>query len=156
MCSDRKALTRLALMVAFAALVGVRQADAAQCTISTTSVVFGTYNVFNTAPADSTGTVMYRCNGGARNIAIMISKGASPVYFARVMLKGSDFLGYNLYRDAARTSIWGDGSSGTSAHFEADPPNNQNIVVTVFGRVPAGQDVRAGSYSDTVSIEINF
>jgi spore coat protein U-like protein len=156
MCCNRQALTRFAVIVAFALLAAARSAEAAQCTISTTPVVFGTYNVFNTAPSDSTGTVVYRCNGGGKNIWITVSRGASPSYFLRAMLNGVDFLGYNLFRDPSRTSIWGDGSSGTGAYFEANPPNNHDTVVTVYGRIPAGQDVRAGAYSDSVSIEINF
>ena len=156
MHSHRRTVVRLALAVACAVLFGVRPADAAQCTVSTTSVAFGTYNVFTTAPGDSTGTVVYRCNGGARNIRVEISKGASPVFFVRVMLKGSDFLVYNLYRDASRTSIWGDGSSGTSYYFNANPPNNQNVSVPIYGRIPAGQDVRSGSYSDSVVLAVNF
>lgn len=156
MCCDRTALTRVASIVALALLAMVRPAEAAQCTISTTPIVFGTYNVFMTAPTDSTGTVIYNCNGGGKNILITMSRGASPTFVPRRMASGPEDLGYNLFRDAARTTVWGDATAGTSAYFDADPPNRTDIVVTVFGRIPAGQDVRAGAYSDTVSIEINF
>jgi spore coat protein U-like protein len=135
---------------------GASTADAApSCTISTTSVNFGSYNVFTGSATDSTGTVTIDCNGSAHDIIVTLSKGASSSFNPRTMLKGSEALSYNLYRDAARTSIWGDGSGGTSTYTNANPPNGP-VNVTVYGRVPAGQDVSAGVYSDTVSAVINF
>jgi spore coat protein U-like protein len=128
---------------------------AGSCTISTTSVNFGSYNVFTGSATDSTGTVTVDCNGGAHNIVVTLSKGASASYNPRTMLKGAEALSYNLFSDAARTSIWGDGSGGTFTYTNPNPPNSP-FNLTVYGRVPAGQDVSAGVYSDTVSAVINF
>jgi spore coat protein U-like protein len=72
------------------------------------------------------------------------------------MVSGGERLSYNLYRDAACTSIWGDGTGGTATYTNANPANNTAINITVYGQVPAGQDVSAGVYSDTVSAVINF
>jgi len=126
------------------------------CTISVTSVNFGTYNVFGGSATDSTGTITIFCNNQAHNISVTLSKGASSTYNARTMLRGGEALSYNLFRDAARSSIWGDGTGGTSTYTDNNPPNATNITLTVYGRVPAGQDVSAGSYSDTVAAVINF
>jgi spore coat protein U-like protein len=30
------------------------------------------------------------------------------------------------------------------------------VSVTVYGRIPPGQDISAGSYSDTVTVVVNF
>ncbi len=65
-------------------------------------------------------------------------------------------LNYNLYLDAARTTIWGDGTGGTQVYSNANPPNNTNVTVTIYGRIPASQDVSAGSYTNTVTATINF
>lgn len=127
----------------------------AVCTISTTAVSFGTYNVFSAVDLDSTGTVTYRC-GTERNITITLNRGGAATFNPRQMLKGSEALNYNLYRDAARTTIWGDGTSGTQVYSDANPPNNQNVTVNIFGRIPAGQDVTAGSYTNTITATINF
>jgi spore coat protein U-like protein len=128
----------------------------ASCTISTTSVNFGNYNVFGGSDTDSTGTITLNCNNLAHNISVTLGKGASSSYNPRTMKKGAESLNYNLFRDAARTSIWGDGSGGTSTYIDNNPPNSTNINLTVYGRVPAGQDVSAGGYSDTVAAVINF
>ena len=62
----------------------------------------------------------------------------------------ADKLTYQLYQDAAMTIIWGDKTSGT-ASFTI----NGNGNFTVYGQIPAGQDVNIGSYSDTVSGTVN-
>jgi spore coat protein U-like protein len=131
------------------------RADAANCTLSTTSVAFGSYDVFTGAPTDSAGTVTYRCNGNA-DIMVTITTGQSGTFNPRRLAQGAEQLSYNLYRDAARSIIWGDGSSGTQAHTQINVPNNTTIDVPVYARVPATQDVTAGSYTDSVTVTINF
>jgi spore coat protein U-like protein len=129
---------------------------APSCTISVTSVAFGSYNVFTTTPQDSTGTITYRCNAAAANISIALSDGSNGTFSPRTMRNGTEVLDYNLYQNAARTNIWGDGTGGTSIYAQVNPQNNQNVSVTVYGRIPAQQDVSAGNYTDTVSAVINF
>ncbi|MBI2833746.1 MAG: spore coat protein U domain-containing protein [Acidobacteria bacterium] len=127
----------------------------ASCTISTNAVAFGTYDVFAVSDLDSTGEIIYRC-GKDKNIRISIDKGGAATFAERRMLNGSELLNYNLYLDAARTTIWGDGTEGTQTYFNADPPNNQYVTLTVYGRVPFGQDVAAGAYSNSVTARIDF
>ena len=151
----RVALIRVALGLALS-VFGAASSEAAKCTIATSPVVFGIYNVFTIAPSDSTGTVVYNCNGGAKNIWVTISRGTSSTFNPRQMAKGVERLGYNLYRDAPRTSIWGDLTGGTTVHLDANPPNNNDVTVTIYGRISAGQDISAGAYADNVTVEINF
>ncbi len=151
-----RALIRIAACAAAVVVAGTARVEAAQCSVSTTAVVFGTYNVFSAAPVDSTGTVSYRCNGGAKAVLVTVTKGQSATFLPRVLGKGAEKLSYNLFMDAARTTVWGDFSAGTWAHIDVDPPNNRDIPVTVYGRIPPGQDISAGSYSDTVTVVVNF
>ncbi len=136
-------------------LIAVADGYAEQCSVSTTSVSFGSYNVFAAAPTDSTGSLVYRCNGNAV-VWISLSRGLSSTFEGRTLTSGNEELLYNLYRDAARTAIWGDGSSGTQLPFDLLVPKNTNVTLTIYGRIPAGQDVRAGTYTDTVSVVVNF
>lgn len=128
---------------------------APSCTISTTSVSFGIYDVFATAPLDSTGSVRYNCNSRTRDILVTLGPGASGTFSLRTLQKVGENLGYNLYIDSARTQVWGDGSGGSQAHANANPPNT-TLTLTIYGRIPAGQDVSPGLYSDNVVAEINF
>jgi spore coat protein U-like protein len=149
-------LIRIAACAVVILLAGAARVDGAQCSISTTPLVFGTYNVFSAAPVDSTGTVSYRCNGGARFLLVTITRGHSVTFQPRELRKGLESLSYNLFRDAARTSVWGDLTDGTAGHHDANPPNNKDVNVTVYGRIPPAQDISAGSYSDTVTVVVNF
>jgi spore coat protein U-like protein len=145
------------LIGAMAVLFCTICAEAATCSITTTPVAFGTYDVFSSVPTDTTGSVSFTCDGSATNIFITLSRGVgSGANFNRRRLTGpSDTLDYNLYLDAARTTVWGEGGS-TSTYTNASPPNSTAIVVTIYGRISAGQDVRAGTYTDTVTAIINF
>jgi len=143
----------LAITVALAVLAS-SEAQAA-CTISTTNVAFGTYNVFNSSPTDSTGSITFKCGFFDFNILVALSQGASGSYFPRTLRRGSGPLPYNLYRDAARTSVWGNGSGGTSQY--TNPWSfGQTITLTIYGRVDPGADVSAGTYADSIVATVNF
>ena len=104
------------VVVAAGLAVGASRADAA-CTLSASGVAFGIYNVFDTSPTDSTGSITYRCDNTDKDITITISRGSSPTFAPRTLMQGSEPLSYNLFRDSGSTLIWGDGSSGTSTYF---------------------------------------
>jgi spore coat protein U-like protein len=133
----------------------VASVSEAACTVSATAVNFGAYMVFSTAPTDGTGTVSLRC-GKDKDISISLDRGGAPSFAARRLTKGAETLGYNLYRDAARTIVWGDGSGGTQTYVNANPPDNQTVDVPIYGRIPAGQDVSVGTYTNTIAVTINF
>ena len=129
----------------------------AACIISTTPVNFGSYDVFSASPTDSTGLITITCNETPAPTA-PVSIGPSPNsggFNPRKMklTSGTDLLNYNLYTDTTRTSIWGDGTSGTvrvSRTFQKNKPQN----LTVYGRIPPGQDVRAGTYTDILTVTL--
>ena len=94
------------LVAATTVLLGSAAAEAA-CTISTTAVNFGGYNVFTPTADDGTGQVTYRCTGPRPPIiTIHLDKGGSPSFNPRQMRKGSEALDYNLYLDSTRSTIW--------------------------------------------------
>lgn len=146
----------LSILVAAGALSAAATAEAA-CTISTTAVSFGSYNVFSASPDDGTGQITYRCTAPRPPlVTIQLDKGGAPSFNPRQMRMGSEVLNYNLYLDSTRTTIWGDGTGGSQAYSQSSPQPNQNINVNVYGRIPAGQDVSAGNYSATVTATIFF
>jgi spore coat protein U-like protein len=134
--------------------LGLAERSEASCTISTNPVAFGNYNVFTVTPDDANGRVTYRCNA-SEDVTVTLSTGTSGTFTPRQMASGAERLNYNLYRDAARTILWGDGTGGTQFYSRNNVPN-MNINVTIFGRIQAGEDAAAGSYSDTVVATINW
>jgi spore coat protein U-like protein len=108
---------------------------------------------------ESTGTITYHCGlleAIFGNITISLSTGQSGTYSARALRKGAESLLYNLFLNPGLTSVWGNGSGGTQIYSRSRPPFNSDVDLTVYGSVPAGQDVSSGSYSDTISATINF
>jgi spore coat protein U-like protein len=65
-------------------------------------------------------------------------------------------LDYNLFLDANRTTIWGDGTGGSSRSGPIMPPLLTQVTVTVYTRIPARQNVRVGHYTDSITATINF
>ena len=128
---------------------------AADCSVSTTGMAFGNYDVFSTSALDSTATITVTCTS-TTNVNLEISTGASHSFNPRIMQAGvTDDLNYNLYSNSNRTTIWGDGTGGTSFPTNRVRPSSA-WTSTVYGRVPSQQDVSVGAYSDTVSVIIEF
>ncbi len=147
----------LASLALLGALFCARPAGAASCVFnSVTPVAFGPYDVFSATADDAVGSFTFQCSllQLLDAITINISTGSSGTYSSRTMLNGANTLNYNLYMDAARTVVWGDKSSGTSnytALLAALP-----VTLSVYGRIPARQNAKAGNFADTVVITLLF
>jgi spore coat protein U-like protein len=66
---------------------------------------------------------------------------------------GTGRLGYDLYTNAGRSTVWG---CTTTNDVDVTSTSSAANVMTVYGRIPAGQDVATGSYSDTVVVTVTF
>ena len=145
----------VSLCVLGAALViGGRLASAQTCTITTTPVSFGIYDVFSAAPLASTGSVNYQCMWLVHQRTVYLSKGSAPSNNPRQMISGANRLNYNLYLDAGHTQIWGDPNPYSFADTGWD--FFPNVTLTIYGLIPAGQDVPTGSYTDAIIATVNF
>jgi len=147
--------TRLAVSASACAISVVLATNAvAACRINGVSdVAFGDYNVFALASnIDGVGNLSIRCTGGS-SATVQLSRGLSGNFAPRTMRYGNRVLYYNLYTTAARNTVWGDGSGGTSVVYVG---KNQNGDLDVFGSIPAGQDAAVGNYIDTIIVTINF
>ncbi|NTX35985.1 spore coat protein U domain-containing protein [Myxococcus sp. CA033] len=148
----------LALMLA--GLCGLLSASArASCEIrNVVGLRFLNYTPTSTLPLDTTGSITFRCSLiQLTPVTIDLSQGGSNNYALRRMQgPSSSTLVYNLYLDATRLSIWGNGLSGTSRYGPVLPLLGQDITVPIHGRVPAQQSVPAGSYSDTLVVTVTF
>ncbi len=130
---------------------------AAACHVATSSLSFGTYDVFAGTDVRSTATITVTCRlVPPPTVTIAIGAGAhADRPGPRHMAAGSSRLRYNVYRDPALTQVWGDGtgSGGTVTHVV---PKNTPWVATLYGRIPAQQNVRAGVYNDTLVVTITW
>lgn len=148
-----------ALILAVSALVGsTTMAYADTCALDAApTVAFGGYDVYAAAPTDAAGTITLRCLVSL-SVTVDLSAGNSSSYATRQLkpaLPATTPLAYNLYLDAARTQIWGNGTNGT-AHLGPALVVLSVWSIPIYGRIPAKQDVAAGSYTDTITVTLNY
>jgi len=133
----------------------------ANCTISTAPVAFGAYDPVSTNAAtalNGTGTVNVTCTSGASTTVTLgqgsnANTGSTDAAPARRMKDATThFLTYSLFQDSGRLTVWGN-TAGTGV---ANTGTGSQVAVTVYGAVDAGQNVTAGSYSDTVVATVTF
>ncbi|HEV2271322.1 MAG TPA: spore coat U domain-containing protein [Steroidobacteraceae bacterium] len=125
-------------------------AHAAACSVTVVNVGFGGYDVFQQQDTETTGSVNVTCDSSA-SYAISLSAGFGT-FAARAMSNGSQQLDYNLFTDPQRLTIWGDGTSGTVTVSATGTGG----TYTVYGMIPALQNVPAGSYSDTITVTVTY
>jgi spore coat protein U-like protein len=141
----------LCLFWSMGLLASVASAQAATCTVSAAGVAFGTQTFLVTSPSDSTGSITVSCDAVASySIGIVGGFTGTPM---RAMRSGSTQLGYNLFTDATCTVVWGDGTAGSA---RVSSSGNTGTTHVVYGRIPARQNVPAGSYSDTLIVRVDF
>jgi spore coat protein U-like protein len=141
----------------FAALVLPPRAQAATCTIgSVTSLAFGSYNVYSAAPLDSAGTINYDCVPANAPVGVSLSAGTAGSFNPRQLYSGANTLGYNIYVNAARTTVWTSTPVTTFATGQCQGQCGNGVYVSYYGRIFAQQDAATGAYSDTITVTINF
>jgi spore coat protein U-like protein len=134
----------------------------ANCTITAAALNFGSYDpvvAHATTALDVNGTVTVACTKGAAttigiNQGLNAFTGSTAVTPLRQMANGANRLRYDLYRTSAGTGVWGDIATANVASYTST--SKTASILTVFGRIPAGQDVNTGSYSDTIVATISF
>jgi len=141
--------------------LGVTTTVNSTCVVSTTTVAFGVYNPASASNTDSTGAVSVQCTS-TTTYTVALDAGSNPGTAGNVntrqMLAGaSNLLPYQLYLDSARSTVWGNGTSGslnpTSGTFTG---NGSAQSYTVYGRITPGQYVAPGSYVDTVVATVSY
>ena len=126
-------------------------ASAIQCRIRAGAISFGTYMPLTPAHVDVIGQFEVRCQAQPGTFAVIIGPGLSGDQTSRTLVSATgEVLYYNLYRDAARTQIWGDGTpptfTVTGERTAQGRPTFYNYPV--YGRIFANQAPNSGQYGD--------
>jgi spore coat protein U-like protein len=142
-------MRKLPLLLLLCAALPARAAPSCRG-ISVTPLAFGNYDVYVAGPLDSAGTISYSCPPPALP-TVTIDRGTFFGNGRRRMALGggAEFLEYEVYVDAARTSVW----SSTNA---VSVPQGNGGSVPFYGRIFALQDVSVGAYQDTLVVTFNF
>ena len=132
------------------------------CAISTTSAVaFGAYDPVTanaTTPLTATGSLSVTCTSGATEPVITLGVGSnanvagSAAAPQRQMISAGNLLAYFLYQDTGYSVVWGN----TAGSGESYTGIGTASTLTVYGSIPAGQNVPAGSYADSVVATVTY
>ena len=125
------------------------------CSVAATPLAFGNYDPTAGAPTDANTTLVVLCTTGTSfQVGLNAGGGSGASIATRKMTSGSDTLAYTLYQDSSRSTLWGNtpGTDTPSATTAAVPPT----TLTVYGRVPSGQNVPLGLYNDNVTVTLTY
>jgi spore coat protein U-like protein len=124
----------------------------AACTISATALAFGNYAGVQ---KDATATLNATCtNTTPYNVGLSVGQAPGATVNTRAMTgPNSALLNYAMFRDSTRSINWGN-TVGTDTLVGQGTGSVQSL--TVYGRIPAGQSPRPGSYADTVIATITY
>lgn len=150
-----------AVSLALTPMPAVAGCAACSCSVSATSLSFGTYNPTATTPTQASSNVTINCFSLLilmfGTIDIGLSAGTSGTATQRTLANGTARLNYNVYGDTARSTIWGGlGSGGTLETVSINGLLSYTRAVPAYGSIPAGQWVQPGTYSDSLVVTIVF
>jgi spore coat protein U-like protein len=136
---------------------------AKSCTVtSVTDLAFGTYDPSSanfSTDATASGAINVRCTKGTL-IHLELNEGGSAsapgctTPARRMNDGGTNRLAYGIYMDSAHTTNWG--CTSTAEQTKTAGASNVAETFTTYGVIPAGQNVPAGSYSDSVTYTVTF
>ncbi|WP_332816277.1 Csu type fimbrial protein [Ramlibacter sp.] len=131
------------------------------------TVRFTDYDVTSPIPNDGAVDLVVECtrDSGPPSVIVQVALGPSAVSGSvgtrrmRQLGGAGELLTYNLFRNAARSAVWGD-TSGVDTQVQTIPnvPSNNkgsaSVTFTVYGRIQPLQDVAVGTYTDSVLVTI--
>ncbi len=127
---------------------------AANCQIAISNLAFGAYDPLAqhaTTQLDAAAAVTMLCTRSSR-ASINIDFGRNAIGASRSLSGGTQNVSYQLYRDSGRTQEWrrGDGLQVVSKGI------HKPQELTLYGRIPPGQGVASGVYTDVVTATVDF
>ena len=123
------------------------------CNVTGGSLAFGSYDVLSATPTDASMIFTATCATGT-TAAIGLGLGSHASGSTRRMTDADgDLLPYELYKDSGHTTIWGQSGSDAVSYLSASSaPSN----FTIYGRIPAQENVDTATYSDSITVTITF
>jgi len=160
-----RALCALVLGVPFAALasdhvsaeVQVTATVVPNCRLVIDPLVFGSYDPLSahvSSALDGLSQMTVTCTRETQATIVMDGgRNAGQDAVVRILQSSGQNLSYQLFRDSARTQVWGRGSD---AYAFVSTGGIAGQTVTVYARIPPGQEVPAGTYTDVITASVDF
>ncbi|HZX31657.1 MAG TPA: spore coat U domain-containing protein [Rhodocyclaceae bacterium] len=124
------------------------------CNVTATDLFFGNYDSLAASPTDQSASVVIVCTADSGyTIGLDAGTGSGATTAARKLTGGAGTINYSLYRDGARTQVWGNSpGSDTVAGVGTGLPSEY----TIYGRIPPRQPARRGTYSDVITVSVSY
>lgn len=125
------------------------------CVVVATPLSFGNYNTSTPTDTDAEANITVNCTPGAvYNVGLDAGQNSSDVTARKMKVgSGTATMDYFIFQDATRTLNWGN-TKGTDTVTGVG--TDQDQVLSVYGRVPAGIPVEVGGYTDVVTVTVTF
>ena len=122
------------------------------CTVTASTLDFGTPTGLLGTNVDATTRVLTTCTLGTP-YQIGLDNGTHASGPLRRMQKGSETIGYALYRDSSRSLRWG---NTLNVDTVTGVGNALAQGTTVYGRVAPQPTPSPGTYTDTITVNIRY
>lgn len=126
------------------------------CNIAASNVTFPAAGLLSSAIA-ANGTLTVQCTmSDSYSIALNggTSTGGTVANRQMALSGGSALVAYQLYSNSSLSTIWGDGTSGSSIVGGVGSGSTQSY--SVYGQVPAQSTPIPGSYTDTITATVTY
>ena len=89
----------------------------------------------------------------AYNVGLNAGTGTGATVAVRKMTSGANTITYSLYKDAARTTVW-----GNTFNTDTVAATGTGVAQTydVYGRVPPQTTPQPGTYTDTIIVTLTY
>lgn len=127
------------------------------CSVGVVSLQFGDYDPLSGITLETEADVYVTCDPAvAYHIELDAGANSGGNFRPRVLARadGAASLDYNIFRDPGRTEVWGDGSDNTFTRPGIGTGAENHF--TAYGRLPGGQNVPIGVYSDVVFVLVEW
>jgi spore coat protein U-like protein len=150
--------TGIAVAAFFAAVPAL---GASTCSITVLPTLgFPNYDVFAGGPTLTSGIARIRCTGSGSLPSFTVGMGQSAtsgsISGRQMSQQGAGNTGrlnYNIYKDGGYSSLWGDGTGGTTPLVVTNPSGTTQVPI--YGKIDPGQDAPVGNYKDTVVMSVD-
>lgn len=125
------------------------------CVVAANNITFGTITPAATGTATATGTITSTCSRSV-SFTLAINAGSGTVtqrLMAGAILENTDKLAYNLYTAADHTTVWGDGTTGSTVAGVGTGSSQTN---TVYASLPLNQYLKSDTYTDNLTVTLTY
>jgi spore coat protein U-like protein len=139
--------------------------QAASCNVLLSLMAFGLYDTILPASNDTSASIQVTCTPGLGNplttpYTITIAGTGSGNDSVRSVASGAYKLYYQVYKDPARSTVWGNGGSSgpgiTSSVTSASSLLPAIQIHIAYARMPALQTIPPGIYTGSLLVTIDY